>query len=284
MYIRPVHAELDVPTLHTFIKQHSLGLFTTAIPHNDYPTIQTSHIPFVLDTPAGPSAGDHRPALGVLRGHIARANPQAKVMIDHLKASNAPDAPSQSSGFLSSWLPSSSSQHSTSPIPSDPQELKDDVLVLFNAPIQSYVTPQFYVETKPATGKVVPTWQYAAVQVYGRARIFWEHNDTASNAFLQQQLEDLTTVQEAKVPLTQEEERWQVSDAPATHVEQEKKRIVGIEIRITRIEGRFKLGQELGDGDWKGVVKGFKALGTEDGYAMSRAVEEQGKNRPCTRE
>ncbi|KAH6915784.1 transcriptional regulator PAI 2-type [Coprinopsis sp. MPI-PUGE-AT-0042] len=284
MYIRPVHAELDVPTLHAFIKEHSLGLFTTAIPHKDHPTIQTSHIPFVLDTPTDPSPEDPHPGLGVLRGHIARANPQAKIMIDHLKASNTPEALSQAPGFLSSWLSSSSAQHSAPTAPSDPRELKDEVLVLFNAPIQSYVTAKFYVETKPATGKVVPTWQYAAVQVYGRARIFWEHNNSDSNEFLQQQLEDLTTEQEAKVAVAQDEERWQVSDAPVNHVEQEKKRIVGMEIKITKIEGRFKLGQEVGDGDWMGVVEGFKALGTEQGHAMARAVEERGKNRPCMRE
>jgi len=51
MYIRPVHAELDPETLHALIRANPLGLLTTAIPHPTHATIQTSHVPFVLDVP-----------------------------------------------------------------------------------------------------------------------------------------------------------------------------------------------------------------------------------------
>ena len=96
MYIRPVHAELDVPTLQEFIRKYPLGLFTTSINHPDHPTIQTTHIPFVLDVPNSPfphndpsPEGDETysvspPNLGTLRGHMARANPQTKAMISSL--------------------------------------------------------------------------------------------------------------------------------------------------------------------------------------------------------
>jgi transcriptional regulator len=273
MYIRPAHAELDIPTLHAFIREHALGLFTTAIPHATYPTIQTSHIPFILDGPPSPAADDAsdstaKPQLGVLRGHMARANPQAKAVIDHLKACGVQAA---SSGFLSSWLGSSSSSSADS----ESFELAEEVLVLFNAPEHSYITPKWYTETKPQTGKVVPTWNYAAVQVYGRARIYHE-NDDATSSFLQKQVQDLSRLQEE---LAGHEKPWEVSDAPTSYVDARKKAIIGIEIEITRCEGRFKLSQEKGDGDRKGVVQGFKALGTDKGEKLAGMVQGRGKQR-----
>ena len=82
MYIRPVHAELDPETLHALIRANPLGLLTTAIPHPTHATIQTSHVPFVLDVPDD-SPLEERKGKGkrVLRGHMARANPQVKAMI-----------------------------------------------------------------------------------------------------------------------------------------------------------------------------------------------------------
>ncbi|KLO05694.1 hypothetical protein SCHPADRAFT_910853 [Schizopora paradoxa] len=179
-------------------------------------------------------------------------------------------SPTQSFSLLPSWLSSSGSGN-------DPQslELKDDILILFQAPIHSYVTPSFYVQTKPSTGKVAPTWDYAAVQVYGRARIHHQINEESS-AFLQKQIEDLTLQQEAA---SGREKPWSVAEAPLNYVELLKKGIVGLEIKITRIEGRFKLGQELPDGDWLGAVKGFRSLGTPEGAKMAEMIEERGKAR-----
>ncbi|KAI0072251.1 hypothetical protein K474DRAFT_1728385 [Panus rudis PR-1116 ss-1] len=250
MYIRPVHAELDLRTLHQFIRQYPLGLFTTAIPHPTHATLQTTHIPFVLDSPTDYDTDSSR---GVLRGHMARANPQCKAIIDSLVESGA-------------------------------DELKDEVLVLFNAPVHSYVTPKFYVETKPADGKVVPTWDYAAVQVYGRAKVYHVNNE-ATSAFLQRQVEDLTNQQESAVVEAAskrgkvEGEQWEVDDAPKKYVDLLKKAIIGLEIRIERIEGRFKLSQENSDGDWRGVVEGFKGLGTEEGQKMAEMIQERGEHR-----
>jgi len=268
MYIRPVHAELDIPTLHAFIRQYPLGLFTTAIPHPDHQTIHTSHIPFVLDVPnpsepTDEALKDVTPNLGILRGHMARANPQTKAIIDNLNAA-------QSSGsLLTSWLSSNSSSGA------DPLELKDDVLILFQAPVHSYVTPSFYVSTKPSSGKVVPTWDYAAVQVYGRARIYHQVNDTTS-AYLQKQVEDLTLQSETGAG---REKPWAVADSPTSYTGLLKKGIIGLEIKVTRIEGRFKLGQELPDGDWVGVVQGFRSLGSAEGDKMAQMIEDRGKGR-----
>ncbi|BEI86115.1 hypothetical protein CcaverHIS002_0604020 [Cutaneotrichosporon cavernicola] len=237
MHIRADHAELDVGVLQDFIKNFPLGQLTTAIKTQHGPTIQTSHMPFVLDPGTDGSPG-------VLRGHMARANPQSKALREAAAASPK---------FT----------------------LDDEVLILFNAPVNAYVTPNFYVATKPDSGKVVPTWNYAAVQVYGRITVLAE-NDDAAGTFLAKQLDDLTDLLEGRAP---HEKKWKVSDAPERYTDLLKKAIIGIQIKIDRIEGRFKLSQEMVDGDWSGVVQGFAALGTTEGLKMSKMVEERGKSR-----
>ncbi|KAL1408892.1 hypothetical protein Q8F55_005706 [Vanrija albida] len=246
MYIRGNHAELDVPTLVEFVKNYPLGLFTTAIKSDLAATLQTSHIPFVID-----EADGDRPAR--LRAHMARANPQAKVLIEAAKA--------QSNGDGTATL-------------------EDEVLVLFNAPVTAYVTPKFYTETKPDTGKVVPTWNYAAVQVYGKITVHGAPTDQSS-AFLQDQIEELSERQERAAG---HEKTWKVSDAPDRYIDMKKKAILGFEIAIDRIEGRFKLSQESTDGDWAGVVKGFRALGTERSVAMADMIEGRGAHRTVSLE
>lgn len=70
-----------------------------------------------------------------------------------------------------------------------------------------------------------------------------------------------------------------MSDAPEKYVEILKKAIIGLEIEVTRMEGRWKMSQEMGDGDWKGVVDGFKGLGTVAGDEMARVIESRGEGR-----
>jgi transcriptional regulator len=255
MYIRPIHAELNIPTLQAFIRDNPLGLFTTAIKHATHATIQTTHIPWVLDSDDSidwdkqsvDGAGPPKGSLGVLRGHIARANPQTKVIVD-------PSSHTQTQGEA------------------EGSELEDEVLILFNAPAHSYVSPRYYKSTKPDTGKVVPTWNYSAVQVYGRARI--HHSGPSASSFLQKQVNDLTNANEPKSG-----GNWKVSDAPERYVDLLKKGIVGIEITIERIEGRFKMSQEMSGGDWEGVRDGFKDMGGELGEEMSARVAEEGEKR-----
>lgn len=233
MHLLPAHTERDLATLHAFIRRNPLGLFTTALPHTSIATLQTSHIPWVLDTPVAASSGR-------LRGHIARANPQAKSLLDTLGVAD---------------------------------ELEHEVLVLFQEPVHAYVSPKFYIETKPSTGKVVPTWDYSAVQVYGKARIFHRTNDDAREPFLKQQLADLTLEQERATGHA--DQPWEVADAPAPYIELLKKAIIGIEISIDRIEGRFKMSQDKRPADLQGVVDGFRTLGTPEGTRMAEMVEER---------
>lgn len=247
MHIVAAHAELSLPVLHAFIRQYPLGLFTTSIPHPKNDTLQTSHIPFVLDI--DPNQADDK---GRLRGHMARANPQSKSIIDSLTAKG-----------------------------DGAQFVEDDVLIIFNAPVHSYVTPKFYVETKPTSGKVVPTWDYAAVQVYGKAKVHYANN-SASGSFLQKQIQDLSEQEEKTMLKRMGNEggnTWKVSDAPEKYVEILKMAIIGIEIDIKKIEGRFKLSQDKNEGDWQGVIGGFRSLGTDEGNVMAEMVEGSKKSR-----
>ncbi|KAI0356543.1 hypothetical protein OH77DRAFT_209846 [Trametes cingulata] len=245
MYLRPDQAEYDIPRLHAFIRDNPLGIFTTAIESPNHAILQSSHIPWVLDTPdEGSPTG-----LGRLRGHIARANPQAKAIVEALTSGAAAGGARNT--------------------------LEKDVLVLFNAPTHHYVTPKFYRETKPATGKVVPTWDYAAVQVYGRATIYYDSKSEETSAFLARVLDDLTRHTEEDI--MGHEKPWRVSDAPTRYTDLLKKAILGIEIEITDIGGRFKMSQEMRGGDWLGVVEGFEALGTPEGRKMAEMVKVRGE-------
>jgi len=252
MYLRGVHADATIATLRKLIHDNPLGILTTAIRSPTAPFIQSSHIPFVLDV----EDEDSETELGVLRGHVARANPQSKAMIEAVRSRSPPS-------------------------PADVDVLEEEVLVLFNSTAQHYVTPKFYVETKPATGKVVPTWNYAAAQVYGRARIYWDHKSPDTIAFLSKQINDLSDYAEERimdhVGTDARPCPWKVSDAPETYVNLLQKAIVGIEIKIERLEGKFKMSQELSAGDREGVIQGFKALGTEAGCHVSSLVKERGE-------
>jgi transcriptional regulator len=68
---------------------------------------------------------------------------------------------------------------------------------------------------------------------------------------------------------------WTVSEAPESYTDLLKRNIVGIEIQITKIEGKFKMSQEMRPGDREGVAQGFAKMGTETGTAISELVKER---------
>ncbi|PWY93404.1 negative transcriptional regulator family protein [Aspergillus sclerotioniger CBS 115572] len=251
MYLRAIHAEANIPALHQLIRENPLGILTTAIKSPLYPLLQSSHIPFILDVP---ETTDGTIPNGTLRGHMAKQNPQAKALMEALAAQHEKGETSL--------------------------ELQDEVLVLFTAAPHHYVTPKFYTETKPATGKVVPTWNYAAAQVYGKVRIYCDSKAEETGAFLQKAVEDLTNQSESSIMgYTGTEGRpgpWKVSDAPVSYVEILKKNIIGIEITIERLQGKFKMSQEMGKGDREGVVDGFEELGSDVGKGVAQMVRERG--------
>ncbi|CAI7609462.1 unnamed protein product [Penicillium manginii] len=236
MYLRAVHAENSIKALFEFIKENPLGVLTTAIHSPSYPFLQSSHIPWVLDIyDDDPSA----PVKGRLRGHMARQNPHSKAMME-----SCADSPTR--------------------------KLQQDVMILFTAQDHHYVTPKFYTETKPATGKV-----------YGKATIYYDSASDETSQYLQQQIHDLSQLCETSMMghtgQGGKPGPWKVSDAPERYIDIMKKNIIGIEVSIESIGGKFKMSQELGEGDRKGVVEGFNNLGSDVGTNLAGLVKERGE-------
>jgi transcriptional regulator len=128
-------------------------------------------------------------------------------------------------------------------------------LAIFAGP-QAYVSPAWYA-TKAETGKVVPTWNYAAVHAYGRLRI------VEDAAWLADLVRRLTDRHESERP-----QPWKVSDAPEDYIRAQLKGIVGIEMAVERLEGKWKLSQNRPDRDRLGAERGL----SETGHANSIAV------------
>ena len=146
------------------------------------------------------------------------------------------------------------------------------VLALFQGP-QAYVSPNWY-PSKFQHGKAVPTWNYTMVQVHGTLRA----------------IDDPEWLRSFVTRLTQRHETgravpWHVSDAPPDYLDAMLKAIVGIEIEVTRVEGKFKLSQNRSADDRTGVVLGLgsdAALQRQpqaDALAQAmQAVEERRRN------
>jgi transcriptional regulator len=117
-------------------------------------------------------------------------------------------------------------------------------LAIFQGP-NAYVSPAWYA-TKRETGKVVPTWNYAVVHAHGPVRVI-EDKD-----WLRSFLTRLTQSREAARP-----DPWQLTDAPADYIETQLAAIVGIEMPIARLEGKWKASQNRPAVDRAGVVEGL---------------------------
>lgn len=141
-------------------------------------------------------------------------------------------------------------------------DLRDaaEALVVFQGPA-AYVTPAWYA-SKAAHGKVVPTWNYATVQVRGRPRI------TDDPAWLSAQLTALTAAQETGRP-----QPWAMTDAPAGFIAAQMKGIVGLDIPIARIDGKWKVSQNRDRADRLGVIAGLGAEPGDDAAAMAALIE-----------
>lgn len=146
-------------------------------------------------------------------------------------------------------------------------DLANDIeaLAVFHGP-DVYITPAWYA-TKKETGKVVPTWNYVVVHAYGFLRVV---DDTD---WLRAQLETLTAHNEVSFP-----EPWAVSDAPVEHIEKIMAAIVGIEMVITRLFGKWKVSQNQPSQNLASVVAGLKASALPDALAMAALVEAGAKN------
>lgn len=124
------------------------------------------------------------------------------------------------------------------------QEFDKDsrILLVFHGP-HAYITPSWY-PSKKISEKVVPTWNYAVVHVDGRPK--WIKDSSS----LLQLLSTLTDHHEAT-----RQTAWKISDAPSDYIDKMLEAIVGIEIEITRISGKFKLSQNRNTEDRNAVIE-----------------------------
>jgi transcriptional regulator len=133
------------------------------------------------------------------------------------------------------------------------------VLAVFRGP-QGYVTPSWY-PSKAATGQVVPTWNYAVVHAHGRLAA------VEDAPWLRALVGRLTTRHEAPRP-----KPWAVGDAPDDYVRKMLQAIVGIEIAVERLVGKWKVSQNRTPADREGVAAGFAAEPGDEAAAMAALV------------
>ena len=132
-----------------------------------------------------------------------------------------------------------------------------EAMVILRGP-DAYITPNWYA-SKSEHGRVVPTWNYVTAHVYGELVI---HDDVA---WLDDLVRRLTEKHEAG-----QARPWSPDDAPPAFVAGQLRAIVGVELRISRIEAKAKLSQNRPAADIDGVVEG---VGGHGNVAMADAVQ-----------
>ena len=202
MYIPNAFRVEDIPALHGFMQEYGFATLVTAQKNVPFAT----HLPMRLDT----TEGD----LGVLRGHVARANPQ--------------------------WQPWTS-------------ETVLEALAIFHGP-HAYISPGWY-ETHPS----VPTWNYAVVHAYGVPRVM---DDEMLHRFLSDLTDDFERGREKP---------WGLGSVSEEYLSHMKRAVVGFEIPITRLEGKFKLSQNRSQGDQQTVAAAL-AEGTAEDQATAEMM------------
>lgn len=135
-----------------------------------------------------------------------------------------------------------------------------EVLAIFQGPA-AYVSPAWY-PSKAEHGKVVPTWNYAVVHARGQMRFVTEP------AWLRRHLEDLTAAHERQRPAP-----WAVGDAPEAFVARQMKGLVGFEIAIATLEGKWKVSQNKAAPDRAGVAEGLTEAAPEMAHLVRRALD-----------
>ena len=190
MYTPPAFKEDDPEVLRALIRETRLATLVTATQEG----LVATPLPLFLVAEEGP--------LGVLYGHVAKANPQWRL----------------------------------APV--------GEALALFSGP-DAYVTPSWYA-AKRETGKVVPTWNYAAVHAYGPVEFFDDEQR------LHGAVSRLTAIYEGERP-----QPWAVTDAPEAFIRSQLKGIVGVRLPIVRLEGKRKMSQNCSVEDRLGVASGL---------------------------
>ncbi len=138
-----------------------------------------------------------------------------------------------------------------------------EALAIFSGP-EAYITPNWYA-TRRETGQAVPTWNYVVVHAQGPLRVIEDP------AWLRAHVEELTRHKESGFP-----EPWTMADAPSDYIARLLAGIVGLEMPVTRIEGKWKVSQNQPEANRRGVVAGLEASGDPHAPAMAALVRERG--------
>jgi transcriptional regulator len=137
-------------------------------------------------------------------------------------------------------------------------------LAIFAGP-QHYITPSWY-SAKAEHGKVVPTWNYIVVHAYGHLETYDDRESLLAN------VEALTTHHEAS-----RAEPWKVSDAPASYIDAQLKGIIGVSLRIDRLEGKWKISQNRSAADQASVAAALRESGTDASVAMAETMGDRAR-------
>jgi transcriptional regulator len=134
-----------------------------------------------------------------------------------------------------------------------------EALIIFHGP-EAYVSPSWY-PTKRDTAEVVPTWNYVVVHAHGRLRFI----DDA--AWVRAHVEALTNDHERS-----RQEPWNVTDAPADFVARLVGALIGLELEINRLVGKWKVSQNRSPRDRAGVIEGLLREGSEASANMAESI------------
>jgi transcriptional regulator len=211
MYLPSHHSEDRLERQHELIRAYPLGMLVVMSRDG----LVANPVPFVLEAAVG--------SKGVLKAHVARANP-----------------------FWQTYDPTHAA------------------LVIFQGP-QTYVSPNYYA-SKAETGRVVPTWNYACVQAYGPLKVINEAD------WLRDQIHALTRRHEAEQPVP-----WTIEDAPEDYISMMLRGIIGIEIEISRIEGKWKMSRNIPVADRESLVEALLAREGENAHAVAGLIDTEDK-------
>ena len=218
MYVPEQFEETRTSVLHDLIETHSFATLITLSAAAKGEAPEVNHLPMLVDR----AAGD----LGTLRGHVARANPLWRTLVDDCRA-----------------------------------------IAVFQGPA-GYVSPSWY-PSKEAHHKVVPTWNYAVVHAHGSPRAVEDEQ------WLLQLVSELTAQHEAV-----QDEPWKVTDAPSEFIQTMLSNIVGIELPIASIVGKWKVSQNRSVEDRRGVESGLRSAGDDNALAMAGLIARQFEQNP----
>jgi transcriptional regulator len=226
----PAHFAADEAAVLDLLQRHGAADLVTMTADG----LAATMLPFIhVPAPSAEGAGDPgRGGYGSLHGHLARNNEQWKLPPYGEAAASRGDYP---------------------PYP--------PALAIVRGP-DAYVSPSFYAQSKPAHGRVVPTWNYVTAHVYGSLIV---HDDPA---WTESVVRRLTAKHEAG-----RSRPWSVDDAPRSYIEGQLRAIVGVELVISRIEAKAKLSQNRPPADIDGVIAGLR----ERGDPASADATEQAK-------